>query len=60
MSTDDITCPECHGSGLLYSHTDDEIDVCHRCDGYGMISRTIGNEKLTRTELNENNQSNNP
>lgn len=49
-------CPECGGFGQLYDEVTGDDDCCKRCDGYGTIEQSIGNEKLTREELNENNK----
>lgn len=57
-----MTCPVCTGSGVL-TNIDGDVEGCHRCYGEGEIyeppdERPIGNEKLTREELNREPDSN--
>lgn len=64
--TTERTCPECRGTGLLWSPYQPEDAPCHRCHGEGVVqvhkqvfgapSGVPGNEKLTREELNANQQ----
>lgn len=59
--TKEITCPECGGKGLHYGENIFNDEMCIKCNGQGTIETDdgehpeeplIGNEKLTRTELN--------
>lgn len=56
MSDTEIrTCPDCKGSGLLWSEALQEENVCKLCEGDGsvcIVVKPFGNEKLTREELN--------
>lgn len=49
------TCPECHGTGIVWDTESQEHDCCKSCDGSGTVSRMVGSEKLTREELNHEN-----
>lgn len=50
------TCPECHGTGLVWSEGLQEDDCCKRCDGNGVVEQPFGEEKLTREQLNYENK----
>lgn len=49
------TCPDCQGTGIVWSDIQQEDDCCKMCDGSGVVEQPMGNEKLTREELNYEN-----
>lgn len=49
------TCPDCHGTGVMWSESQQEDDCCKMCEGDGVIVQMCGVEKLTREELNYEN-----
>lgn len=55
MSTYERTCPDCQGTGIVWSKSQQEDDCCKMCGGDGVVTQICGAEKLTREELNHEN-----
>lgn len=43
-----IYCKKCRGNGMIIKSTEDFLDICWKCSGYGEVFMWVGNELIGR------------